>query len=132
MAHFYRDECADCGFPCQGSSCMYKNVLHKICDKCKDDVRYLYDYNGEELCRSCYDDKVIEDLYQAYKEDWCFKRNISLKDIDEEVGVNGECYSCPDEFWMNEGNDDAYILELAKGYGIELNPREVCFENDED
>ena len=125
MAHFYRDECADCGFPCQGSSCIYKNVLHKICDKCKDDVRYLYDYNGEELCRSCYDDKVIEDLYQAYKEDWCFKRNISLKDIDEKIGIDGCCFVCFEEFLQYD--DEEFIQFLAKKYEINLEPKAKLF-----
>ena len=46
------DECVDCGLPCLGSSCKYKNVERFYCDKCgEEDV--LYEYDGLELCIEC-------------------------------------------------------------------------------
>ena len=51
----YENECVCCppGMGCLGDSCPNRNVMHLYCDKCKDDVEVLYDYDGEELCEEC-------------------------------------------------------------------------------
>ena len=36
------NECVNCGLPCLGNSCPYKNVVHFYCDRC-----------GEEICQDC-------------------------------------------------------------------------------
>ena len=46
------DECVDCGLPCLGSSCKYKNVERFYCDECGDEET-LYEYDGRELCIEC-------------------------------------------------------------------------------
>ena len=46
------DECCDCGLPCIGNSCKYKNVERFYCDKCNEEDT-LYEYNGRELCLDC-------------------------------------------------------------------------------
>ncbi len=51
----YENECVCCPpeMGCLGDSCPNRNVMHLYCDKCKDDVEVLYDYDGEELCEEC-------------------------------------------------------------------------------
>jgi hypothetical protein len=46
------DECCDCGLPCIGNSCKYKNVERFYCDECKEEDT-LYEYDGRELCIEC-------------------------------------------------------------------------------
>lgn len=46
------DECVDCGLPCRGNSCKYKNVERFYCDKCGEE-EVLYEYDGLELCIEC-------------------------------------------------------------------------------
>lgn len=54
-------------------------------------------------------------LYDLYVEDWCDSRNVSIEDVDEEIGINGgECYACFSEFCDNEYLDEDYMLELEK------------------
>lgn len=58
----YRDECVDCGLPCIGNSCRYKNVPVYICDKCGDEADlYTYDDDDRELCFDCLWDELTED-----------------------------------------------------------------------
>lgn len=46
------DDCVDCGLPCIGSACPYKNMLEYYCDNCGvSDTLYYFD--GEELCLEC-------------------------------------------------------------------------------
>ena len=58
------DECVGCpgGMGCLGSACPNRNVKHYICDKCKDDVETLYEFEGEQLCIDCIEErlKVVE------------------------------------------------------------------------
>lgn len=53
MAKVYEDECVGCDTHCMGSVCPNRNVLHLICDKCKEDVEELYDTENGELCEEC-------------------------------------------------------------------------------
>ena len=41
-------------------------------------------------------------LYESYKREWCEARGYYLEDMDEEEGINGECYACFDEWYANE------------------------------
>lgn len=52
-----------------------------------------------ERCQDCH---RYNKLYQQYKSDWCEARGYNLCDIDEEVGINGECYACFEEWYQNE------------------------------
>ena len=52
----YEDECCGCAtesYPCMGSACLNRHVLHLYCDKCKEDVDNLYEYEGEQVCVDC-------------------------------------------------------------------------------
>lgn len=51
------NDCVDCGLPCLGSSCPYRNVVHFYCDKCGQETD-LYHFEDEELCIDC----IVESL----------------------------------------------------------------------
>lgn len=42
------------------------------------------------------------ELYEAYKREWCESRGYDPEGMDETVGINGECYACFDEWYVNE------------------------------
>lgn len=46
------NECVDCGLPCKGNACPYRNVTHYYCDKCGAEET-LYHYEDKELCIEC-------------------------------------------------------------------------------
>lgn len=46
------NDCVDCGLPCLGDSCRYRNVPHYYCDCCGYEDK-LYYYDSEELCEEC-------------------------------------------------------------------------------
>ena len=41
-------------------------------------------------------------MYESYKRSWCKSRGYDLEAMDEEIGINGECYACFDEWYANE------------------------------
>ena len=52
----YENECVGCtglGLPCMGDSCPNRMVPRFYCDRCKEEVDDLYDFDGEELCGEC-------------------------------------------------------------------------------
>lgn len=59
-------------------------------------IGYTYGHNNaiEEAAAVC--------QYEIYKRDWCDARGYKLEDMDEEVGINGECYACFDEWYNDE------------------------------
>ena len=46
------NDCVDCGLPCLGDSCPYRNVPHFYCDRCGAEEK-LYYFEDEELCEDC-------------------------------------------------------------------------------
>ena len=61
----YENECCGCAtpaYPCLGSSCPNRNVLHLYCDKCEEE-KTLFHYDGKELCIDC-----IEGLLEKVEE----------------------------------------------------------------
>lgn len=46
------NECIDCGLPCLGSACPYRNVVRFYCDKCGKE-KALRHYDDRELCEDC-------------------------------------------------------------------------------
>lgn len=49
----YENDCVDCGLPCRGSSCHYRNVKHLYCDICGEDIEELFEHEGEQYCYEC-------------------------------------------------------------------------------
>ena len=56
-----QDDCVQCGRPCLGDACPYRNVAHYYCDECGEEEP-LYYYDGEELCANCILERVTEKL----------------------------------------------------------------------
>jgi hypothetical protein len=56
----YENDCVDCGLPCLGDSCPYRNVPHLYCDECKCEADKLREYEGEQLCEECLLEKFKE------------------------------------------------------------------------
>ena len=57
-------------------------------------------------------DAILTKAYTAYKKKWNNERGYDITDIDEEIGINGECHVCFAEFEMNEFQDEEYIKNL--------------------
>lgn len=51
------NDCVDCGMPCIGYSCPYRNVTHFYCDDCGEEEQ-LYEFDGEELCIDCIEKRL--------------------------------------------------------------------------
>lgn len=47
------NECVDCGLPCLGDACPFRNVRRLYCDRCGGEEEMLYKVEGEELCEAC-------------------------------------------------------------------------------
>jgi hypothetical protein len=54
----------------------------------------------------------LHELHEKYKQHWCISRGYDVADVDEEVGINGECYACLGEFEKNEFQDEKYMIWL--------------------
>lgn len=58
------NQCVDCGLPCIGSACRYKDVEVYYCDNCEDEyAEYMLD--DEYYCTDCaekYLSSMFEDL----------------------------------------------------------------------
>lgn len=105
------------------------------CDRCnKEKINmqlFKFDGDNEQLCEDCVDSQIQSDLYKAYKEDWCKNRGYNLEDIDEETGINGECYVCFNEFLDNEYQDKDYCQYLSETYGYIIKIYEIDYVPDE-
>lgn len=51
------NECVDCGLPCLGDGCRYRNVKRMYCDNCNAEEQ-LYYFDGEELCLECIEERL--------------------------------------------------------------------------
>lgn len=49
----FENECVDCGLPCLGSSCPYRNVKHYYCDECGEEGE-LGIFEDMQLCQECH------------------------------------------------------------------------------
>ena len=51
----YEDECVGCPteMGCMGSACPNRNVPHLYCDRCKEEVDDLYEWDGKQVCIDC-------------------------------------------------------------------------------
>lgn len=60
-------DCVGCQLPCIHKSCPHYEVFVFYCDKCKDPVEDLWEFDGEQLCADCIFDSLdkvtIDDYY---------------------------------------------------------------------
>lgn len=55
---------------------------------------------------------LLRKFYGRYKWQWCKDRGCKPEDVDEEIGINGECFVCMEEFEDNEFQDEEYMKSL--------------------
>lgn len=53
------NDCVDCGLPCIGYYCPYRNVTHFYCDDCGEEEQ-LYEFEGDELCLCCIEKRLTK------------------------------------------------------------------------
>ena len=58
MGSKYEDECVGCPTYC--IECGRKRVPVVYCDKCKDEDKKIYEFDGEELCIDCIEKELKE------------------------------------------------------------------------
>lgn len=76
MSRKYENQCVDCGLPCLGNSCPYRNVPVDYCDECGNEYAE-YRIDGEDLCEDC----VKEQIRDAFN-DLTLSEQAELLDID--------------------------------------------------
>ena len=59
--------------------------------------------------------KMVNNAYNKYVKDWCGERGYTPSNIDPEIGINGECYVCINEFERNEFQDEEYMSGILSG-----------------
>lgn len=70
------NQCVDCGLPCLGNSCVYRNVPVFYCDQCGDEGAD-YRIDREDYCEDCAK-KYIQEVF----DDLSFMEQAEALDID--------------------------------------------------
>lgn len=70
------NQCVDCGLPCLGSACRYRNVRVSYCDRCGDEGAD-YRIDGEDYCEDCAK-KYIQEAF----DDLSLMEQADILDID--------------------------------------------------
>ena len=60
------NDCVGCPDRPSGCYCHMCDVPHLYCDECQDDVEILHEYDGEQLCDSCFKDRLFTDFVYNY------------------------------------------------------------------
>lgn len=61
------NECVDCGLPCQGAMCPYRNVMRFYCDECGEETT-IYHYEGRHLCIECIKEDMGLEEVEGYED----------------------------------------------------------------
>jgi len=64
--------------------------------------------------------KLLNKAYKKYKTIWCSERGYILSEVNEETGINGECYVCKKEFESSEFRDIQYMESILRNDDFEL------------
>lgn len=70
------------------------------------------DQIAQEIIKETQFYQLAEKAYGLYIEDWCKVRGYNVSDVDEEFGINGECYACFEEFKEIEFRNEEYMKNL--------------------
>lgn len=66
----YENECCGCAtesYPCLGSSCKNRNVPRLYCDKCKEEVEELFEWDDDEQwCIDCIKENLTKVKLEEY------------------------------------------------------------------
>ncbi len=55
------NNCVDCAVPCVGGYCPLAECPVVCCDSCGESAELFYLVDGEQLCRSCFIEKMLEE-----------------------------------------------------------------------
>lgn len=95
---FVEHVCSNCG------QVDHRDICHVLL---WETTNYKDTYNPKlsNYCRNCgykMDLGELQELYNAYKQEWCESRGYILEVVEEKGGLHGECYACFDEWYQNE------------------------------
>jgi len=70
------NQCVDCGLPCIGNSCHYRNVPVYYCDECGS-PEAKYKIEGTDVCEDCAL-KILNEIFN----DLSIREKAELLDVD--------------------------------------------------
>lgn len=79
-----------------------RKTVNSYIQKTTDGEDINFDNYIETALLNEYSTKSLSELYEDYKREWCEVRGYDMEAMDEEVGMNGECYACFDEWYVSE------------------------------
>lgn len=79
--HRIENECVDCGLPCLGNSCPYRNVLVYYCDVCGGEGAD-YTIDGEDYCEDCAKEYMKDAFDDLTLSEQAEVLNIDMHSID--------------------------------------------------
>ncbi len=82
MSRKIENQCVDCGLPCLGNSCPYRNVPVDYCDDCGDEGAE-YRLDNEDLCKECAEERIRQSFDELSLLEQADALNISLSRIDD-------------------------------------------------
>ena len=74
--------CVDCGLPCLGSGCPYRNVTVYYCDECRNDEVADYRIDGEDYCETHAKEYIEEAWNDLTLSEQAELLDISLESLD--------------------------------------------------
>lgn len=81
MSRRIENHCVDCGLPCVGNLCAYRNVSVDYCDDCGEEAEYCVD--GEDLCETCTEKRIREVFDDLTLSEKAEAMNIDLSRIND-------------------------------------------------
>lgn len=76
MSAKIENHCVDCGLPCLGRSCPYRDVPVDYCDDCGNEgIKYCID--GDDLCEDCAEERI-----QEFFDDLTISEKAEALDVD--------------------------------------------------
>lgn len=82
MGKMIENHCVDCGLPCIGDSCPYRNVLVYYCDDCGCD-RAKYYIDGNDICEDCAKERIIDAFDDLTLSEQAKAVGVDLSEIDD-------------------------------------------------
>ena len=74
------NQCVDCGLPCLGNFCRYRNVVVDYCDECgEENAKYRID--GKDYCEDCAEAIIDEEWSNLSLTEKANAVNIDLSEI---------------------------------------------------
>lgn len=94
--------CAECGTKfIEEADCDVPGVQGQLITSSGNYIKII-DSTEPHYCTDCARMRIVKLMYETYKIRWCEDRGYNISDVNEEVGINGECYVCFDEWYNNE------------------------------